>query len=76
MTNELIVLVSIGMAVIGGLTSSLVIMWRIGRWHARQEVYSRAHAKGIDDINDRLDTMNGHVRNQGERIANIEGHVK
>ncbi len=76
MTNEMIVLISVGMALIGGFSSSLIIMWRIGRWHTRQEVYSKAHAKGIEDINTRLDTMNGHVRNQGERISNLEGHIK
>jgi hypothetical protein len=57
----------------GGTAGFLVAMWRISRWATQSEMYSKAHAVGIKDINDRLDEMNGHVRSQGERIARLEG---
>lgn len=60
-------------ALAGGLVSLAILLWRIGRWQAKQEVYSIAHAKGIKDINTRLDIINGTVGKQGERIAHLEG---
>ncbi len=60
----------------GGAVGFLIAMWRISRWAAQSEIYSKAHAVGIEDINSRLDEMNGNVRSQGERIAHLEGHAQ
>ncbi len=70
--EAIIALFSLGLTILTGFG---VIMWRIARWQARSEVYSRTHAAGIDGINTRLDKLNSSVSSQGERIAHLEGRV-